>query len=60
MGYFLQDWIVNPMLNHLKRTMTFPRFKPGNFGVAVSILNHYTIEVRTLFARLDVSNPRFG
>jgi hypothetical protein len=39
MVYFLQDWIVNPMLNLLKRTMTYPGFKPGTFGVAV---NHYT------------------
>jgi hypothetical protein len=33
------------MLNLLKRTMTYPRFEPGTFGVAVSIPNHYTIEV---------------
>jgi hypothetical protein len=26
MIYFLQDWIVNPMLNFLKRTMTYPGF----------------------------------
>jgi hypothetical protein len=45
MVYFLQDWIVNPMLNPLKRTMTYLGFEPGTFGVAVSIPNHYTIEV---------------
>jgi hypothetical protein len=42
MVYFLQYWIVNPMLNHLKRTMTYLGFEPGTFGVAVSIPNHYT------------------
>jgi hypothetical protein len=31
------------MLNLLKRTMTYPGFKPGTFGLAVSIPNHYTI-----------------
>jgi hypothetical protein len=36
MVYFLQDWIVNPTLNLLKRTMTYPGFEPGTFGVAVS------------------------
>jgi hypothetical protein len=40
MVYFLQDWIVNPMLNLLKRTMTYPGFEPGNFGVADIIPNH--------------------
>jgi hypothetical protein len=45
MVYFLQDWIVNPMLNLLKRTMTYPGIEPGTLGVAVSIPNHYTIEV---------------
>jgi hypothetical protein len=40
---FLQDWIVNPMVNLLKRTMTYPGFNPGTFGLAVSIPNHYTI-----------------
>jgi hypothetical protein len=35
-------WIVSPMLNLLKRTTTYPGFKPGTFGVAVSIPNHYT------------------
>jgi hypothetical protein len=30
------------MLNLLKRTMTYPRFEPGTFGLAVSIANHYT------------------
>jgi hypothetical protein len=44
-GFFLQDWIVNPMLNLLKRTMTYPTFEPGTFEEAVSIPNHYTIEV---------------
>jgi hypothetical protein len=37
---FLKDWIVNPMLNLLKRTITYPGFEPGAFGVAVSIPNH--------------------
>jgi hypothetical protein len=45
MVYFLQDWIFNPMLNLLKTTMTYPGFEPGTLGVAVSIPNHYTIEV---------------
>jgi hypothetical protein len=45
MVYFLQDWIVNPMLNLLKKTMTYPGFESGTFGVAVSIPNHYTILV---------------
>jgi hypothetical protein len=45
MVYFLQDWIVKPMLNLLKRTMTYPGFEPGTFGAAVSIPNHYTIQV---------------
>jgi hypothetical protein len=40
---FLQDWIVNPMLNLLKRTMTYPKFEPGTFGLTVSIANHYII-----------------
>jgi hypothetical protein len=31
MVYFLQDWIVNQMLNLLKRTMTYPVFEPGTF-----------------------------
>jgi hypothetical protein len=39
-GFFLQDWIVNPMLNLLKRTMTYPGFEPGTLEVAVSIPNH--------------------
>jgi hypothetical protein len=44
MVYFLQDeLIVNQMLNLLKRTMTYPGFEPGTFGLAVSIANHYTI-----------------
>jgi hypothetical protein len=42
-GFFLQDWIVNLMLNLVKRTMTYPGFEPGTFGLAVSIANHYTI-----------------
>jgi hypothetical protein len=45
MVYFLQDWIVNTMLNLLKRTMTYPGFELRTFGVAGSIPNHYTIEV---------------
>jgi hypothetical protein len=43
MVYFLQDWIVNPMLNLLKKTMTYPGFEAGTIGLAVSIANHYTI-----------------
>jgi hypothetical protein len=31
------------MPNLLKRTMTYPGFEPGTFGLAVSIANHYTI-----------------
>jgi hypothetical protein len=42
-GLSFKDWIVNPMLNLLKSTMTYPGFKPGTFGIAVSIANHYTI-----------------
>jgi hypothetical protein len=34
---------INHMLNLLKRTMTYPGFEPGTFGLAVSIANHYTI-----------------
>jgi hypothetical protein len=34
---------VNPMLNLLKRTMTYPGLEPGTFGVAINIPNHYTI-----------------
>jgi hypothetical protein len=41
-GLFFTRWIVNPMLNLLKRTMTYPGFEPGTFGLAVSIANHYT------------------
>jgi hypothetical protein len=43
--YFFQDWIVNTMLNLLKMTMTYLRLEPETLGVAVSIPNHYTIEV---------------
>jgi hypothetical protein len=43
--YSLQDWIVSPMLNLLKRTMTYPGFELGTFGLAASIPNHYTIKV---------------
>jgi hypothetical protein len=42
-GLFFTRWIVNPMLNFLKRTMIYPGFEPGTFGVAVSIPNHLTI-----------------
>jgi hypothetical protein len=41
--FFFQDWIVNPMLNLLKRTMTYPWLEPGTFELAVSKPNHYTI-----------------
>jgi hypothetical protein len=44
-GLFFTRWIVNPMLNLLKRTMTYPGFEPGAFRLAVSIANHYTIWV---------------
>jgi hypothetical protein len=47
-GLFFTRWIVNPMLNLLKRTMTYPGFEPGTFGLAVSIAHHYTIWVDTL------------
>jgi hypothetical protein len=36
-GLFFTRWIVNPMINLLKRTMTYPGFEPGTFGLAVSI-----------------------
>jgi hypothetical protein len=39
-GLFFTRWIVNPMLTLLKRTMTYPEFEPGTFGLAVSIANH--------------------
>jgi hypothetical protein len=39
-GLFFTRWIVNPMLNLLKRTMTYQGFEPGTFGLAVSIPNH--------------------
>jgi hypothetical protein len=42
-GLFFTRWIVNPMLNLLKRTMTYSGFEPGTFGLAVSIANYYTI-----------------
>jgi hypothetical protein len=53
MVYFLQDWIVNPMLILLKRTMSYPGFEPGTFGVAVSIPTHCTLwEYENLFSSL--------
>jgi hypothetical protein len=54
MVYFLQDWIVNPMLNLLKRTLTYLGFEPWIFGVAVSIPNHYTIEVDALVQKIQL------
>jgi hypothetical protein len=42
-GLFFTRWNVNPMLNLLKRTMTYPGFESRTFGLAVSITNHYTI-----------------
>jgi hypothetical protein len=36
-GLFFTRWIVNPIRNLLKRTMTYLGFEPGTFGVAVSI-----------------------
>jgi hypothetical protein len=40
-GLFFTRWIINTMLNLLKRTMM--GFEPGTIGLAVSIANHYTI-----------------
>jgi hypothetical protein len=37
-GLFFTRWIVNAMLNLLKRTMTYPGFELGNFGVASALL----------------------
>jgi hypothetical protein len=54
MVYFLQDWIVNPMLNLLKRTMTYPGFEPGTFGVAVSISNHCKFSVEKAKEKLEM------
>jgi hypothetical protein len=51
MVYFLQDWIVNPIINLLKRNMAYPGFKLGTFGEAVSIPNHYTIKVEVLTSK---------
>jgi hypothetical protein len=42
-GLFFTRWIVNPILNLLKRTMTYPGFEPGTSGLAVGMPNHYTI-----------------
>jgi hypothetical protein len=39
MGLFFTIWIVNPMLNFLKRTMTYPGFEPGTLGLQVGIAN---------------------
>jgi hypothetical protein len=33
--FFSQDWIVNSMLNLLKRTMIYPGFEPGTFGLVI-------------------------
>jgi hypothetical protein len=33
------------MLNLLKKDHDLPGLEPGTFGLAVSIANHYTIEV---------------
>jgi hypothetical protein len=41
-GLFFTRWIVNPMRNLLKRTMTYPGYEPETFGLAVSVANHYT------------------
>jgi hypothetical protein len=38
MVYFLQDWIVNPMLNLLKRTMTYSGVESGTFRCRADIL----------------------
>jgi hypothetical protein len=43
MVYFLQDWIVSPVLNLLKRTMTYPGFAPGTLGFTVSIPTRYEL-----------------
>jgi hypothetical protein len=39
-GLFFTRWIVNPVLNLLKRTMTYPGFEPGTFGLAVSMVSN--------------------
>jgi hypothetical protein len=46
-GLFFTRWIVNHMLNLLKRTMTYPGFEPGTLGLAVSIANHYHLGCKT-------------
>jgi hypothetical protein len=35
-GLFFTRLIVNPMLNLLKRTMIYPEFEPGTFGLATT------------------------
>jgi hypothetical protein len=49
MVYFLQDWIVSPMLNLLKRTMTYPGFEPGSFGPCTVSLSLDVMTVRATF-----------
>jgi hypothetical protein len=44
------------MLNLLKRTMTYPEFEPGTFGLAVSIANHYTIKVVIVYPHRTLKN----
>jgi hypothetical protein len=42
-GLFFTRWIVNHMLNLLKRSMTYPRFDPRTLVVTIPI--HYTISI---------------
>jgi hypothetical protein len=58
MVYFLQAWIVIPLLNLLKRTMTYPGFEPGTFGLAVSIPNRY-IHLGRIKVSLQLSIQRY-
>jgi hypothetical protein len=53
-GLFFTKRIVNPMLNLLKRTMTYPGFDPGTFGVAVSIPNHYNVNCHCPWSKLKL------
>jgi hypothetical protein len=50
-GLFFTRRIINPMLNLLKRTMTYPGFKRVTFGLAASIAKHYTIQVILLYRK---------
>jgi hypothetical protein len=39
--------------------MTYPEFEPGTFGLAVSIANHYTIQVHLKPKELVVKKREF-